>query len=87
MLRDDGGLWHVRFSGVDVVRHCWHKAESLALIGRVLDGGLASVPRREGSGALPDWVATLALPDGRVVRRAFRGLTQVLTYRHHANVL
>lgn len=79
MLREDGELWRVRFDGWTRLwpSDGWDRAVRVAMMGRVLAGGPAPVARREERGAAAEWLATVALPDGRKVWRRFRGLTQV----------
>jgi hypothetical protein len=80
MLYTNGELWRVRFDGnvslfPDV--YGWREAQKVALLGRVQTSGQLPKARPEERGALPEWTATLTLPDGRIVRRRLRGLTQV----------
>ena len=77
----DGELWRVRIeSGKSCTLDKFDDFDQLpcvARLGRVVSGGPAPVARREDRGAAPEWEATVALPDGKEVRRHFRGLTQV----------
>jgi hypothetical protein len=85
MLRADGELWRVRFTGStlcylngdDYGKRGWDEPERLDFLGRVVAGGPAPVARREDRGVLPEWIAQVSLKDETIVMRRFQGLTQV----------
>ena len=79
MMYEDGELWRVRFKPGACLWDSfgWDSAVKVALLGRVIAGRPAPVARRGERGAAPKWVAIVALADGRMVLRRFRGLTKV----------
>jgi hypothetical protein len=78
LLYENGELWRVRFSGWAGLQadDGWDKAVRLSRLGRVMSNGPAPVARREGRGVAPAWIATVALPGGKMAWRQMRGLTQ-----------
>ena len=83
MLLENGELQLVRFdSGVppaalaDPDGSVWTAAARVATLGLVEDGW-PPVAAREGRGRVPEWDATMRLPDGRTALWRMRGLTQV----------
>ena len=80
MLDVGGDLWRVRFGpdeNTALWGEGWDAAEKVARLARVVAGGPAPVAVRAGGGDLPEWIATVEAADGRLLRRRFRGLTQV----------